>query len=230
MSKAVSTRASNARTPATKQGGVRQAQTTNFRKPRAERWEELLEAAAEIFYEKGYDAASLQEIADRVGILKGSIYYYIKTKADLRDHLLLEVHHRGLAMIKQFAASQGTALDRLEAMIRGHVNFVCSNLPKTTVYLQELKKLDPIERTKMFGEHPYRDVFREVIEQGQREGLLLPELDAKMTAQAMLGTLNSPYQWYQNSRARQAQAVAEYFVKTVLRGHATEKGLRQLRA
>ncbi|MDB5422977.1 MAG: hypothetical protein JWQ29_393 [Phenylobacterium sp.] len=202
--------------------------TATYRKPRAERWEQLLEAAGDIFYEKGYDGATLQEIAERVGILKGSVYYYIKTKADLRDHLLLEVHNKGLAMIQERADSGGASLDRLAAMIRGHVEFFCNNVAKTTVYLHELRRLDPGDRAKLFGQHLYRDVFQRVIEQGQREGLILPELEPKLTSQAMLSSLNSVYHWYRS--ARTPKSVADYFVLTILRGHATDKGIRALKA
>ncbi|MCR5879569.1 TetR/AcrR family transcriptional regulator [Phenylobacterium sp. J367] len=183
----------------------------------------MIEAAADIFYEKGYDAATLQEIAERVGILKGSIYYYIKTKADLRDHLLLDVHNRGLEMIRAAADSDGSSLDRLSAMIRGHVTFFCNNVAKTTVYLHELRRLDAAERNKLLGAHAYRDVFQQVIEKGQSEGLILPELDPKLTSQAMLSSLNSVYHWYRS--ARSPTVVAEYFVTTIIRGHATDKGI-----
>ena len=198
-----------------------------YRKPRAERWEQLLDAAGEVFYEKGYDAATLQEIAERVGILKGSVYYYIKTKADLRDHLLLEVHHEGLSMIRERAASGATSLDKLAAMIHGHVEFFCNNVAKTTVYLQELRRFDPVARTKLFGTHPYRDVFQDAIEQGQREGLILPDLDPKLASQAMLSSLNSVYHWYRS--AHTFDTIADYYVTTTLRGHATDKGLQVLK-
>ena len=181
-----------------------------------------------VFYEKGYDAASLQEIADRIGILKGSIYYYINTKADLRDQLLADVHHNGIAMISRRAEVEGTAMDKLEAMIRGHIDYVCRNLEKTTVYLQELKKLSSAERSALLGSETYRDVFLKVIVQGQREGLILSSLDPKLTAQAMLGALNSVYQWYKPRRNHGADNVADHFVTTILRGHASEKGLRSL--
>ena len=95
--------------------------------------EELLEAAASVFYEKGYDAATLQDIANRVGILKGSIYYYIQSKADLRDHLVVEVHRNSLAMVKRLAQTEGTALHKLAAIIRGHVDYIARNLVQVTV-------------------------------------------------------------------------------------------------
>lgn len=212
--------------PATRRETIpKERKGLNDRKPRAERWEELLEAAANIFYEKGYDAASLQEIAARVGILKGSIYYYIDTKSDLRSSVLKQVHFEGLEMIRRLAETEGDALDKLEAMIRSHIAYACRNLIKVTVYLQELKKLSAKERRELFGEDVYRDVFLEVIAEGQREGTILPKLDAKLAAQTMLGSLNSVYQWYRNSSGRPVGIIADHFVATLLRGHATADAL-----
>ena len=74
------------------------------RKPREERWAELIEVATEVFYEKGYDGASLQDIADRLGMPKGSLYYYIQSKEDLLFDVISSVHKDGLAVIRARAA------------------------------------------------------------------------------------------------------------------------------
>src|SRR6201990_3672250 len=62
------------------------------RKPREERWSELIEVATDVFYAKGYDAASLQDIADRLGMLKGSLYYYIQSKEELLSDIIQTMH------------------------------------------------------------------------------------------------------------------------------------------
>jgi AcrR family transcriptional regulator len=216
-----------AKTEITRKAMPKQAKASNDRKPRAERWAELLEAAADIFYEKGYDAASLQEIAARVGILKGSIYYYIETKSDLRDNLLKQVHAEGLEMIHRLAQTEGDAIDKLDAMIHGHIDYATHNLTKVTVYLHELKKLSSKERLKLFGNHGYRDIFLDVLAKGQEEGTVLPALDAKLAAQAMLGALNSVYQWYRPKPGHPSSVVADHFADILLRGHATESALKK---
>ncbi len=196
------------------------------RKPRSERWEEILGAAARCFYQKGYDATSLQDIADEVGILKGSIYYYIKTKDDLRGALLVDVHKTGLEMIRLLAETPGDSLEKLGAMIRGHIQYIKDNLDKTTVYLDELKKVS--KGSGLIGKHDYRNVFREVIQRGQEEGTLLPDLDPDFAAQAMLGALNSMCHWYRPQRGKSVDTIVDHFVTVILRGHASEKGLKKL--
>ena len=101
------------------------------RKPREERWSELIQVATEVFYAKGYDAASLQDIADRLGMLKGSLYYYIQSKEDLLFDVIKAVHEEGLANIESLAAGEGNPLERLRDVIIGHIEHECRNLTKT---------------------------------------------------------------------------------------------------
>ena len=187
-----------------------------------------MKATADVFYEKGYDAATLQDIADRVGILKGSIYYYIKTKSDLLDHLLKEVHNEGVAMIRERSTVPGTVFDKLEAMFRSHVDYMSRNQAKSTVYLRELKALDPDRRDTLIHGHDFRDHFLVLIKKGQAEGLILPELDAKLTAQSMMGWTNSLYQWYRPQQRKPVKVIADHFITIMLRGIATRKGLELL--
>lgn len=202
--------------------------SVNDRKPKEKRWQEILKAAAEVFYEKGYDAATLQDIADRVGILKGSIYYYIKTKGDLLDHLLTEVHNEGVAMIKENAGLPGSVFDKLTAMFRSHIDYMCRNQAKTTVYLRELKALDPARREALFRGHEFRDQFLALIRKGQAEGVILADLDPKLTAQTMMGWTNSLYQWYRPQSRKPVKQIADHFITIMLRGVATRKGLELL--
>ncbi|MDB5581372.1 MAG: hypothetical protein JWR80_6548 [Bradyrhizobium sp.] len=205
-----------------------EGRSSTDRKPKEKRWQQILQAAAEVFYEKGYDAATLQDIADRVGILKGSIYYYIKAKGDLLEHLLIEVHREGLEMITERSQEPGTVFEKLDGMIVSQINYVCRNQVKTTVYLHELASLAPARRDSLFGTHDFRDLFQAIIRTGQAEGLILPGLDATLTAQALLGWVNSVYQWYRPQPKRPVKLIADHFVTLLLRGVATPEGLKLL--
>jgi len=195
------------------------------RKPREERWNELLKVAAKIFARKGYDATSLQDIAEELGILKGSLYYYIKTKDDLLCHLLSSAHKQGLQNIESIAAGPGNAIERLAAMIRRHVQYVCTDRDRTAVYLHERKRLSPEQRAQHLGdEHAYRHYFQAVLADGQAEGLVRQDIDIKLTALCLLSSLNSTYQWYKPSGEFAAVAVGETFVTGWLGGILTAAG------
>ena len=74
---------------------------------RSPREQQILDAAAVVFYEKGYAAASIQDVADAVGILKGSLYYYIDSKEDLLFEILRDAHPRVDAAPERVAAGRG---------------------------------------------------------------------------------------------------------------------------
>ena len=71
---------------------------------RPERWNEIVDAAGDVFDEKGYAAARIEDIAARVGLLKGSLYYYIDSKEDLLFAIVDGNHSRGIAVVEQGAA------------------------------------------------------------------------------------------------------------------------------
>ena len=56
------------------------------------RWQEVLDAAAALFEERGYQATTLQDVASRVQLLAPSLYYYIKTKEDLLFSVMKRAH------------------------------------------------------------------------------------------------------------------------------------------
>src|SRR4029079_10204677 len=89
---------------------------------------EVLDAAARVFYERGYSDASVQDVADELGILKGSLYHYIDTKEDLLFRLLQETHDEIYLILEEVAALEGlNPIDRLEIYIRKQVEYNIDN-------------------------------------------------------------------------------------------------------
>ncbi|WP_214405264.1 TetR/AcrR family transcriptional regulator [Pseudonocardia lacus] len=192
------------------------------RKPREERWAELIEVATRVFYEKGYDAASLQDIADRLGMLKGSLYYYIQSKEDLLFDVISAVHKEGLAVVRARAGTPGDPLQRLRNVIVGHVEHTCQNLVQTTVFLHELSALPPERRTEVLGnEHAYQGVFRDLIELAQKEGLVRADLDPRLAALSVLGSTNWVYRWFRPGGEFTAEQIAAELAEMAIRGIAS---------
>src|SRR3954468_13338665 len=81
---------------------------------RKRRDEEVLDAAARVFARRGYSDASVQDVADELGILKGSLYHYIRAKEDLLFWLLEAVHGDVQAILDEVAAEDGLgSLERI---------------------------------------------------------------------------------------------------------------------
>lgn len=196
------------------------------RKPREERWAELIEVATQVFYEKGYDGASLQDIADRLGMLKGSLYYYIQSKEDLLFDVISTVHRDGLAVVRARADVVGSPLEKLESVIVGHVEHTCRNLVPTAVFLHELSALPDDRRKEVLGsEHAYQGVFRDLIEQAQSQGDVRADLDPRLAALSVLGSTNWVYRWFRPGGAFTPEQIGAEMAEMSIRGIATEKAL-----
>lgn len=196
------------------------------RKPREERWAELIEVATQVFYEKGYDGASLQDIADRLGMLKGSLYYYIQSKEDLLFDVISSVHKDGLAVVRARAGVDGPPLFRLRSVIVGHVEHTCRNLVPTAVFLHELSALPLERRVEVLGsEHAYQGVFRDLIESAQQAGDVRSDLDPRLAALSVLGSTNWVYRWFRPGGSFTPEQIGAELAELTIRGIATEQGL-----
>ena len=184
--------------------------------------------ATQVFFEKGYDGASLQDIADRLGMLKGSLYYYIQSKEDLLFDVISTVHQEGIAALRARTEAVGDPLDRLENAIVGHVEHLCRNLVPTAVFLHELSSLPMERRREILGsEHAYQGVFRELINVAQDQGLVRPEIDPRLAALAILGSTNWVYRWYQPGGIFTPAQIGVGMAAMAVRGIATDDALRQ---
>src|SRR5690606_1795899 len=166
------------------------------RKPRKERWAELIEVATQVFYEKGYEAASLQDIADRVGVLKGSLYYYIQSKEELLFEVVDALHRQDVTVVSAQAQGPATPLERLDNVIRGHVEHTCRNLVPTAVFLHALAALTPERQQQVLGNHSYQGVFRALIEEAKASGEVHEDVDPRLAALSILGSTNWVYRWF----------------------------------
>src|SRR6476660_6492476 len=85
-----------------------------------QREEEILSAAARIFREKGYHGTSVRDIAESVGLLKGSLYHYIRSKEELLARLFEGALEETVRELEEIAAREAPASERLRAMVRAY--------------------------------------------------------------------------------------------------------------
>src|ERR1700755_2876691 len=80
---------------------------------RRNRSQDVLEAAVRVFHKKGYASSSIQDIADEVGVLKGSLYHYIDSKEDLLARLFEDSAGQFLAMLDEASGLDAPPTGRL---------------------------------------------------------------------------------------------------------------------
>ncbi|MCP3975762.1 MAG: TetR/AcrR family transcriptional regulator [bacterium] len=176
----------------------------------SDRRQEIIEAAASIFMSKGYEATSIQDVADAVDILKGSLYYYIKSKDDLLYEVIQEVHLRGLENLDSQRGKSDGALKRLHTFVYRHIMFNASHLAKMTVFFHDFRSLSEPRREIIIEERDRYDTFvRELIAEGKDEGVIRDDVDPRLAAFSILGSVNWLYQWYREDGPRPIEEIAD---------------------
>jgi AcrR family transcriptional regulator len=185
------------------------------------REEEILSAAARIFREKGYHGTSVRDIAESVGLLKGSLYHYIRSKEELLARLFEGALEETIRELDEIAARDEPVTDRLRAMVRAYSLSVTANLDSVALYLREWRSLPAPELARVRARRrSMRASFESVIAEGARRREFAVA-DAKVAALAMLGMVNWTYEWYRpRGRLKPeglADAIADLAVRSVSR-------------
>ena len=150
----------------------------------------VLQAAAQLFNERGFHATSLDDIAARLNVSKPTLYYYVKNK----DEILLQCVRQGLEMtlegIEASRQAGGNAVDQLRACMQAYANIVMQPFGMCLIRVgdEEVPEPSRSELRRMKSEIDL--AFRRLVAQGVQEGSLQP-CDPKMTAfviAAMIGT------------------------------------------
>lgn len=189
----------------------------------ARRRREILDVAAVIFHEKGYDATSTKDIADAAGLLKGSLYYYVETKEDFLFEIIKENYEGAIATLDRVRRFEGTALERLARLIGEHFRYFVENLVTTTVFFREFRALSPERQAIIAAEgDEYLDYVRELLSEGQRDGSISAEVDIRVTSVGIVGMVNSAWLWYHPDGSRSSDEIAAEFVKVIISGIASD--------
>jgi AcrR family transcriptional regulator len=187
--------------------------------PSKKRSRQIVDAAARMFQERGYADTSVQDVAQAVGILKGSLYYYIDSKEDLLFRVLEDVHEDARHLVDDVAAMDAPPLERLAAYVRGHVEFNLRNLAKVAVYYHDFALLEPERREVIIEQrHLYERFVIGLIEEAQAAGDVDAGLDAHVAAYSALGMVNWVYTWYRPVGERAPSELADLIAEIVVGG------------
>lgn len=183
------------------------------------RRQELIDVAANIFAEKGYHATSVQDIAESLGILKGSIYYYIDSKEDL---LYAIVDARVESMEAILARLRSSGLDPL-AKLRGFICDVVAHVHadpvKTAVVLRDMSALTGARLEWATGALDRYDRFlRRQVSAGQKAGLICPDAEPALTARGIFGMVTWTYGWHGQPVRFDPERTGDAFADIVLAG------------
>jgi TetR/AcrR family transcriptional regulator, cholesterol catabolism regulator len=181
---------------------------------------EICRTAAQVFFEKGYDGASMQDIAEAVGLTKAGLYHHVGSK----DRLLFEIMNYGMDILDEVVVSRVQQIpdpvERLRQMIAGHIDLIvrARNL-EITVILHENRSLKGELRQKINArKQAYIHLLERTIEAVQAAQQAPPLISSKIAAFALLGMVNWLYQWYKIDGPVKQAELAESYNAFFLRG------------
>ncbi len=180
----------------------------------------MLDAAARVFARKSYADASVQDVADELGILKGSLYHYIRTKEDLLFWLLEDVHRDVEEILEEVESAEGlNPVERIELYVRLQVLYNLGNLERISSYYHDMDRLGEDRLADIVSRRRKHERFiTGLIRQAQDEGLTEPSLDPAILANCLFATIIWTYRWYRPNGRASRSAVADLCARFALHG------------
>jgi TetR/AcrR family transcriptional regulator, cholesterol catabolism regulator len=183
--------------------------------------EEIIAAAAKVFQTKGYHAATVQDIADAVGILKGSLYHYVKSKEDLLYLIVKEPIARIYERMTEIVASELPAGAKLRGAILAHLEAFDRHYPHLFVYLHEREEMKRRFREQFkLSPKQYERCWQQILREGVKSGEFRPDFDVQVVSYGLLGMLNWLYKWYDPRGRLGVREVADQLSTLALAGLA----------
>lgn len=179
---------------------------------------ELIETAAQVFRQKGYHGASMEDIAAAVNLRKASLYHHFSSKQEI----LLEILDRALQLLLEKISAiteQNISADKkLRLMIRQYLQILAENVDLAAVLLFEHRAL---ERRQHARHVPNRDKFESLWKDVVTEGVSKKAFkcdDPSMTVRALLGMLNWTITWYSPDGDKSIEEIADDYSNLLLNG------------
>jgi AcrR family transcriptional regulator len=151
-----------------------------------------IKAAAAVFAEKGFHGASTRDIAERMGIKQGSLYYYFRSKEEALGEVCLFGIEDYVHRMERIATSDQPFEAKLMATLTSHLSSYREKNEALKVYNDERLYL-PEEKRKLLKQlgSGYRQLLEGIFEEGIRQGVIRDSIDCHFAAQAVIGICNA---------------------------------------
>jgi len=179
---------------------------------------DIIQAAAQIFRRKGYHAASMQDIANAVGLQKASLYHHFTSKQDI----LLEILDQALDLLihdmQAIVDSDASPESKLRQAMASYIDRVTHQADLAAVLQLEHRSLEPRKRARHIARRDrYDALWRTLIRQGVEAGVFR-RLDETIVTFALLGIQNWMITWYRPEGRLKPEEIASLFADLMLNG------------
>lgn len=183
-----------------------------------QRREDVLAAAEKLFSDRGYEATSVRDIADALGLSPGSLYSHIETKEELLWEILTASADRFFAAVEPIAKSNVVTIEKLRKAIAAHVRVITDSAAAAAVFTTEWRHLAEPRRARFAQRRDdYEQMFRCMVHDAVREGLF-GDVDEKFATLLILSTMNWIYQWYRPNGPMTPEEIARKIADLLFNG------------
>jgi len=180
--------------------------------------DDILEAAAAIFSQKGYHATSMQDIAHAVHLQKASLYHHVSGKQEILLAILDQALDMLIENMEEVMVQPLPPRQKLRLGVRTYLKELLENRELASVLLLEHRSLKPELQTQHIQRRDrFEHLWRDLIQNGVDAGSFYCS-DVDLTVRALLGVLNWTITWYRPNGKYSSQQIADQYVDIFLQG------------
>lgn len=190
----------------------------SFRKQRLDKKkEEMIQAAIEVFAEKGYSGATMEDIAAKLFMTKGSVYYYFKDKQDLLFQMQQMLLSKCNQYMQEILQQELPADEKLRCAITTHIEYILQTRASFELMVKpEIYFTDEQQSTLLQLMDEYSAFYDKLIQEGIQQNYFYP-VDIKIARNLILGAMNQVLQWYSPTGTKSIKEMAETISEYLMR-------------
>lgn len=179
---------------------------------------ELRQTATRLFRERGFHATSMQDLAEALGMNRGSLYHYITAKDDLLWAIVTEALDALEAQVRPELEGPGRGLERIRRAIGAHLRFAADHRDELSLLQIELRALAPERRRSLIERRDrYERLWRAALAAGVADGSFRP-LDVRLAGIVILSACNWFTQWYRPDGPLSLEELADALADLLIDG------------
>lgn len=192
-------------------------------KPRKEKYrrrqQDVFDAAARVFAEKGYHGASTGDIAAQLGIAQSSLYYYFSSKDEALERVCLNGIEGYVERLTVIIAESLPVVEKIQGAIFAHIQPAIEIPDCVKTYHGERRYL-PADRRQALGRMltEYNKMFESILSQGVEESVFRAELDCSTATLLILAQCNAAQFWVSQSKGPKVDEIAQTISDSFLKG------------
>jgi AcrR family transcriptional regulator len=179
---------------------------------------EVIEAAVQIFWEKGYANTSVQDVADALGMLKGSLYYYIDSKERLLEKIFDDSHAELSEIANLAVKSEGTAAQRTARFLFDYAMWTLTHVEQAGLYTREWRYASGGLKASLADQQRFYDrTLRALITEAQKDGTIPEDVEPRGASLFIWSAFTGLPDWYNPSSKAEARKIAAMYVELARR-------------